>query len=73
MNCIKGILLENKFPYNGVTYGEVYEVNKVQHVDENLFVFYFVDDNGMEDFVNYFTDDVNSTYNNDFFNIYFQV
>ena len=76
MNC-KGILLENKFPYNGVTYGEVYEVYKVQQVDEELFVFYFINDDGLEDYVNYyvnyFTNGTNSVYNNDLFNIYFQV
>lgn len=67
-----GILLENKVPYNGVTYKQVYEVHKIQEVGEDLFVFYFIDDNGMEDYINYYTDEAN-IYNNDFFNIYWQV
>ena len=66
---MNGILLENKMPYNGVTYKNLYEVHKVQRVEDNLFVFYFIDDNGLEDYINYYTDE-NAVYNNDFFNIY---
>ena len=67
---IKGILLEAKIGGWGITYGHVYEVHEVEDLGSHA-ILHFLDDNLEESEIVF--DFMDDTYNEDLFNVYFQI